>query len=197
MPTALQNEMRVYRSEFKYKHSMQGIEEQLIGKVTVNRLHSIISPCIDIFHFSSKSESYQIAYRIQGNCTQKFKSMLLPQSLSSKCPSLFKIIDLQGTPISKVAPTTFGDENQTKKNKGSKKEKIKTNFNEGEIIKKSRGVAKEVLGYSSSYHLRFPPMDSVGGQDRIKNTKTLLVAGVMLLDMNFFDRKCCLPLLCI
>lgn len=87
LPTALQNEMRVYRSEFKYKHSMEGINEQLIGKVTVNRLHSLVSPCIDIFLFSRQSASYQIAYRIQGSCIQKLKGLLIPQSIGSCCSS--------------------------------------------------------------------------------------------------------------
>ena len=48
---------------------------------------------------------------------------------------------------------------------------------------------KTMFTRGNSYRLRFPELASL-------NHKVLLIVAAMMIDTNFYDKKCCLPLFC-
>ena len=59
-------------------------------------------------------------------------------------------------------------------------------FDHGTIHKEFSHCAKEYLSYGTHYRIRFPRTATV-------DQKTLLLAAAMMMDMNYYDRKSCLP----
>ena len=60
-------------------------------------------------------------------------------------------------------------------------------FRHGKITREYSYWQKELLSHGGHYRIKFPR-----GADEIE--KTLIIAATMMLDMNFYDRKCCLPI---
>lgn len=60
-------------------------------------------------------------------------------------------------------------------------------FNVGRLTLEYSHLAKQFCAKGTHYRLRFP-------RSANENQKTLLMTAVMMIDMAYHDKKCCLPL---
>ena len=96
------------------------------------------------------------------------------------------------TSVAKTEPASNEFENKIEYRKGTTVERIDKNLQHGSICKQKPPGLKSLISKSQEYKIRFPTIALDKDLDAV-NVKTLIIAAVMMLDICFFDRQCCVP----
>ena len=177
------NEMLVYETEYHRLSDNQIKPERLIGKVVQSHLYDDeLNKKIYVYKHLGEG-NFGLIYRIEDYDEDLKSNLLVPNFVARHCRKEFQIVDT----VNRIGSSSFFETRMD-----HRKENVTMNLQNGQVLKRSPGFLKSFIGKSQEYHIRFPSII----RDRVidvSNIKTLLIAGVMMLDLCWYDKQCCLP----
>jgi hypothetical protein len=178
------NEMLVYETEYHRFSENKHRPERLIGKV-VQSFHYDDELNKTIFVYKHIGDgNFALIYRIEDYEEDLKSNILVPNFMARHCRKEFDIVDtVNRMGGSAVFETTMDHRRQ---------DNVTMNLQNGQVLKRSPGFMKSLIGKSQEYHIRFPSIVKDRHIDAT-NVKTLIIAGVMMVDLCWYDKQCCLP----
>ena len=176
------NEMLVYETEYHRFSDNKLRPERLIGKV-VQSLRYDDELNKKIFVYKNIGEgNFSLIYRIEDYDEDSKSNLLVPNFVARHCRKEFQILDTVNRMGGPAVFETRGVHRQ---------ENVTMSLQNGQVQKRTPGFLKSFIGKSQEYHIRFPSIPPSAARDRVcdaTNIKTLIIAGVMMVDLCWYDK---------
>lgn len=179
------NEMLVYETEYHRLSSNKVKPERLIGKVVQSHLYDDELNKVIYIYKHIGDGNFALIYRVQDYDEDLKSNLLVPNIMARHRRKEFQIVD---------TVNRIGGSSVFETRTDHRQENVTMNLRNGEVLKRTPGLMKSLLGKSQEYHIRFPTTTYIKDKDiDPTNKKTLIIGGVMMLDLCWYDKQCCLP----